>query len=223
MALGNLPYRAKVISKAVDSGGLGRRLTIEIRDADNSLRDTREVSFGAAQSVAEVRAAIDDQVQSVIAQDAGSLDAFLDSLVAGVSAKQWASGDPAYIPDTITLNGTSIRTWTNMPVGLTELPGSRFAVDLSLARQARLSVDCQLAAFAGARLGLQFSTDGGSNWSYLDGGNGPNVLLTTAGVQVSPWVVLVAAARADVLIRVGGVGGNGVVDPQVGVVLLQVR
>ena len=75
---------------------------------------------------------------------------------------------------------------------------------------------------AGAEFRLQYSTDQVS-WNYLDGATGPSVNISTAGLQVSAYISIVNAAKADVYIRLVGVNGDGSRDPEFGKVDLQVR
>ena len=223
MPLGTLPYGPKLKSKVVDGAGTGWVITFDVVDADGSVKfPDRTVNVGMQQEISEIEAQIDTQVRQVQASDSGTVGAFLDSCIATYPRKRWTSGDPAYVPSVLSLN-TAIRTWANMPAALTELPGMRAQLDLTLASQARLTGNVQVAGFAGSSIGLQYSTDGGTTWTYLNGGTGPSISLTSTGSVSSGWVNIAAAAKADVLIRVGGVGGNGVADPQLGLVILQVR
>ena len=80
-----------------------------------------------------------------------------------------------------------------------------------------------IAGAAAAVIGVQFSTDNGVTWSFLDGGTGPNVSIAATGLIASAWTTLTANAKADVRLRFGGQGGNGSTSPQFGLVMLEVR
>ncbi len=70
---------------------------------------------------------------------------------------------------------------------------------------------------------LQYSTDR-TTWAYIDGATGPAVAIdAAANPEVSGWVTLAAGAKADVYIRIVGIGGDGVVDPTFGTIIVQYR
>lgn len=48
-------------------------------------------------------------------------------------------------------------------------------------------------------------------------------LLTASGLQVSAWLSLGAPAKADVWLRAVGINGDGLTDPQIGNIILEVR
>lgn len=125
--------------------------------------------------------------------------------------------------NTITLNGLTIATWTNMPAAITRLGQSIVAFDLTFAQQIRFVINVVVAGVAGARVGAQYSLDGSTNWRFFDGASGPNVLIDTTGPKQSAWIDLELAAKGPVFISVGGQGGNGTVDPQFGLTFLEVR
>lgn len=115
------------------------------------------------------------------------------------------------------LLGGAATAWTNMPAALAELLGAtdrRVQADLSQATQARVTAELVAVAVAAAELRVQYSTDNGTNWAYLDGASGPKVVLgTAAGRKNGAWISLAAPAKADVLLRVIGISGDGVADP----------
>ncbi len=115
--------------------------------------------------------------------------------------------------------------WAAMPAGLTEFLGltiARVKADLSSASQARLSARVTVAGFAGAVLAAQYSTDE-TNWTYCDAVSGPSATITTASTVAGSWVTLDPSANADMFLRLVGSGGNGVVSPQFGAVVLEVK
>jgi hypothetical protein len=116
--------------------------------------------------------------------------------------------------------------WTNMPAAASAqclvlgTVQARYKNDLSGYTEARLVVSIGTAGFAGAKLGVQYSTDTGATWLYLDntpdgpvGSAAPQVSLTATGLVESAWMSLAAGAMADVWLRLIGSDGNGIVDP----------
>ena len=114
-------------------------------------------------------------------------------------------------------------TWTNQPAATTEIFGvasRRTSVSIGSADQARVHAEVSVAGAAGATLGVQYSTDAGVTWIFLDGtADGdlgaitPQVAIGTTGAKISAWMQLTGGARGDVLIRLVGDGGDGVADP----------
>jgi len=102
------------------------------------------------------------------------------------------------------------RTWT-VTAALLEFAASasalsRTQLDLSAKSQARIVAAVDAAADPGEFRG-QYSTDGGSNWDYLDGVTGPTCGIAV-GVNAGAWVDLAIAAKADVLLRVVTINGD---------------
>ncbi len=130
------------------------------------------------------------------------------------------------VPSVVALYGSSV-TITNIAAALTEhsAPRTRVKVDLSKFMQARVTVGVNVVANAGAEVRIQYATDGDTQntWAYLDGTDSPKVSIAALNGRVSPYVNLVAGARADVWIRVVTIGGDGAADPNVGTITLQVR
>jgi hypothetical protein len=137
--------------------------------------------------------------------------------------------------DSITLNGTNgngnASRWTNMPAALTEIfanvtgvnsPSSRVQYDLTNASEARFMVNVNTVGVATSQLRLQYSTDQIS-WNYLDGGTGYALGVNTQGLKVSSWGAITAGALGDVYLRIVGINGDEVADPEFGVIQLQVR
>jgi hypothetical protein len=111
-----------------------------------------------------------------------------------------------------------------MPNAVTELVGSmryRTKIDLGNATQARVVAYVVSAGAAAAQLCAQYSTDQ-VTWVYLDGASGPCASINATGVQVSSFVNLAAAAKADVFLRVVGKSGGGV-SPSFGQIAIQVK
>lgn len=135
------------------------------------------------------------------------------------------SGAPTQIP--FANHAGAFVTWTDMPAAVVEFPGvgnrARTVAVLTAVTQARLVATMNVAGAAGAELRVQYSTDSGGAWNYLDGATGPSVTIDATGLRVGSWVALASGAKADVWLRVVGAGGDNAVDPQFGNVSLQVR
>ena len=88
-----------------------------------------------------------------------------------------------------------------------------------------------LNAEANAKLGVQYSTDGGSNWFGLDNGTADTISTLTAsttgstGFNSHAWATITANGKADVLLRVVGLvsGGAGTGDPDFAGIQIQFR
>jgi hypothetical protein len=118
--------------------------------------------------------------------------------------------------------------WAAMPAALTEFLGltiHRTGANLAAKTQAQLIANVQVAGFAGSGLRVQCSLDNGATWRALDSaaGTGPTVPIGTVGVIKSPVVAIEALVRKDVLLRVVGGGGNAIVSPTFGTIVLRVR
>ena len=118
--------------------------------------------------------------------------------------------------------------WTNMPAALTEFAGAapfraRRLFDLTLYTQARMVASLGVAGAANAELRAQYSTDGGTTWLYLDGADGPKVNISALMVRSGAWVNLATGAKADAQLRIVGINGDGVLDPNFGIIDLQLR
>jgi hypothetical protein len=116
--------------------------------------------------------------------------------------------------------------WTDQPSALTELFGlndRRTRYDLTQFTQARLVANVEVVGNAGATLRAEFATTDGGTYAALDNSTGPNVAIDATGTVGSGYVNLTAAAKADVFLRIVGVGGDGVLDPQLGRIAVQFR
>lgn len=121
----------------------------------------------------------------------------------------------------------SSQVWTSIPAALTEFNANtqgRIKYDLSPFSQARLVVKMMSTQGpTGSELRAQYSTDE-SSWSYLDNSAGPAASITTPNVTTAgSWVGIVAAARADVWLRVIGINGDGATSPSFGNFYIEVR
>jgi len=134
-------------------------------------------------------------------------------------------------------NGVASSADTNSPAAkqewLTGLTTRRQTADLTGRTQARLALQTAVPGFAGSKMSIQYSLDGGTNWVYLDGtadatpigAATPQVAYDTAAgtLTTSSWATIHAAARTEVLLRIVTSGGDGIVDPTVFYLWLEVR
>jgi hypothetical protein len=155
-----------------------------------------------------------------------------------VTAAKVAEGavpNPIYILTPIA--GSTGQPWTNMPQVRTEMFGAstaRMQADLSVATSYRFQVEVLTASTSAntPKLCVQFSTSNGSTWTYLDGTadaaantttSASCVSIASTGMQKTSFLNLTNAAKADVMLRVVGLGGNGAADPAFQITALEVR
>jgi hypothetical protein len=126
----------------------------------------------------------------------------------------------------ITAPGNYI-VWTDMPAAQTEFflarTNMRHQIDLTGASQARITTQLNVAGASGAELRLQYSTDNGSTWNNAAASGNISVSVDAAGQRVGAWASLAAGAKADVLIRLVGINGNGAADPEFGLTTAQFK
>lgn len=136
------------------------------------------------------------------------------------------------------------QVWTNMdaavqPVfGATVGPQFRKRLDLSGFTQARLVVTMgTVSTLANTTLRLQYTTDltGATGWTNIDGAaddaSAPRTIASAVRIDTATtlvpaagaWVNLAAAARGDVLVRVVGQDGDGIIDPTFIAISIQCR
>jgi hypothetical protein len=107
--------------------------------------------------------------------------------------------------------------WSNQPNASTELWGGttqhRRLLDLTNETQYDFVVEVRQAGTAGAVLNLEYTTDltGATGWTSMAGGT---ISLAAVAWVRTGWVSVPAGAKAVVLLRVMGSGGNGAADPQ---------
>jgi len=105
--------------------------------------------------------------------------------------------------------------WPAQPAAVTEFCGGstsyRWRANLTYASAIRLTAQVISAGAASSALRLQYTTDltGATGWDYMDGATGPSVSTAASGVAVSSSVSLATAAKADVLLRLVGINGDG--------------
>jgi hypothetical protein len=99
------------------------------------------------------------------------------------------------------------------PAAVTDPYGANYhtKVDLSFVDQARVVASIlQNVGNLALRLAVQYSLDGATAWTYLDGVDGPYVALTLpVGPKVGAWINVAAGAKADVFLRWVTLNGNG--------------
>lgn len=105
--------------------------------------------------------------------------------------------------------------WPAQPAAVTEFCGAstswRWRANLTNYSTVRLTAQVISAGAASAALRLQYTTDttGATGWDYLDGVSGPSVTVNATGVTVSATVSIATSAKADVLLRLIGINGDG--------------
>lgn len=118
-------------------------------------------------------------------------------------------------------------TLTNMSASLTVFytGGNTFEMptDLTNATQARIFVRVITVGHTTAELRAQFATTFGGSYGYLDAAAGPAANISATGGALSAWVTLDASVKADGFIRVISINGNGIADPVLAEIAVQVR
>ena len=114
-----------------------------------------------------------------------------------------------------------------VPAGVQEFAtgntNRRASANLAGCQWARLIVGGGVNGTAGCEARVQYSTDGGTVWDYLDAVSGPltSIAAITATIVPGAWAPIVAAARRDVLLRLVTINGNAVASPTFVHVLLE--
>ena len=114
-----------------------------------------------------------------------------------------------------------------MPAALTEFNGLtiyRTKYDLTNASQARIVISFPTKTIVPVSpiFAVQYSTNNGTTWAYLDGVSGPSAGYGP-GVQAGAFVAITALAKADVQLRVVASGGDGATTVPIGIVEVQVK
>lgn len=122
--------------------------------------------------------------------------------------------------------GSAAISWA-VPLALTEFNGLtiyRGKHDLTNATQARIVISYPTGVFPAVSptFAVQYSTNSGATWSYLDATAGPNVGYGI-GVQAGAYVTITALAKADVQLRIVGSGGDGATSVPIGLITVQVK
>jgi hypothetical protein len=155
----------------------------------------------------------------------GQFDQLILDLTAAFPGAMTAEND-FDIP--LTVSDGIAQVWTAMPSALTEFRGLtlfRTFANLAGRTQAQLIANVQIAGAAGAGLRIEASLNGGSSFRALDvsPGTGPQVSIAATGTVKSASIALDPLVRKEVLLRVVGGGGNGVLSPAFGLISMRVR
>lgn len=130
------------------------------------------------------------------------------------------------------LSGASPSIWLNIsnlaPTELLGLNIHRIQKDLSGANEIRIvanTTGLSLGLAGSLDITLQYSTNGGASWNYLNSlTSGPGLSISVAGLVSSPWTSIDAAAKQDVQLRLIGQGSGGIVlEAGLGLVMLEIR
>lgn len=125
-------------------------------------------------------------------------------------------------PEKLSLNSVNVAL-TNLAAAETEFAGNahrRVRVTLTDADRCRLTARVSTAGSASSVVKAQYSTNGGeTTWADLT----PAVPLNVVGTVGGAWGNVPAGAKGDVVLRLVTVGGDGVADPVVGSVVLEVQ
>lgn len=124
---------------------------------------------------------------------------------------------------TTILTGLTPSVWVGIngttPTDLLGLDIYRFQMDLSNVREMRVIANVTgltLTSLSSLDIALQYSTDNGTSWNYLNGDSfGPGVSISLNGVITTPWVTIDAQAQQDVQLRIVGTS-NSATGVQVG-------
>lgn len=138
----------------------------------------------------------------------------------GIAGSQGLAGFPQIL---VTLfMDAALSAWTNMPAALTEfrsILNTRTKLDLTSSTQSRVIARVGVAPVANAKIKVQYSTDE-SNWVDLCSVTMP---ATANKTNVGDWTDVPGGAKADVFLRLVGIGGNSTADPTFGLITLGVK
>ena len=119
-----------------------------------------------------------------------------------------------YVPQDIAVTVGTQRTWTLFPAAVTEFLGltqDRFSYTCTFLSDFRIIVEVSNAASAGAKLRLEYSTNGGAAWANAQSSGTTGDVAADAVARVTgTWVALATLAKADVLFRIVGHTGDGI-------------
>lgn len=111
--------------------------------------------------------------------------------------------------------------WAAMPLAVTELYGQtahRAAFDLTNFTQIRFFANVVGAGSTNSKLRVQYSTDSGATWNAIGSISDVEVQINSTGLRTVAFLNLIAGAKADVWLRIAGVGGDGVASPTLGTI-----
>lgn len=139
-----------------------------------------------------------------------------------LAAGTWQSESP--MPFQIPLRMAWLAA-TNMPLAgdeLFPLYPPRVKVDLSKMHLIRMQMNVIAAGTASAIARVRYSTDNITFLSIVATGN-LQVSLAAVGHQNTAWQEIATGAKADVYLQLWGEGGDGVADPAMTSMLVQVK
>ena len=110
----------------------------------------------------------------------------------------------------------------NVPAAVTEQDSSRKEVDLSEFTEVRISVDVE-GVGVDSEIAIQYSSDGGVGWEYMDNISQPTCSLKATGVITSEWIEMHDSAKSDILIKWVTQGGNSSESPVISSIILGAR
>jgi hypothetical protein len=150
-----------------------------------------------------------------------------ETVVLVYNGTSWFEASRPRVPRALTLYGARA-TWTSMPAAATQYLGQVNThvtkLDLTDARQVRLTVMVGTAGTAGAIVYAQHSTDG-SSYSNNTAASGFLSVSLASGATLadSGWMDIASTAQGDVWLRLAGSGGDGVTSPVLGTVVFLYR
>lgn len=170
----------------------------------------------------------------------------ITGLFAGDSVKLTQTDDPTNSKQdlrfdalglSIAMHSGTASSWAAMPAAITVLFGQVYRItqaSLTAMKQVRCIAYITVVGTSTARLVPQYSVDSGTTWKYFDGttvdpgaGNGGGCAINTTGLKVGTWLTLPTPAadeaKADVWVRVAGIGGDGSTAPTIGSVFIQFK
>jgi len=89
--------------------------------------------------------------------------------------------------------------------------------------QARISTIVHDVGYATSSLAVQYSTNDGVDWDFIDGLGAPSLSLASTGNIAGEWISMVSESKSDVVLRWVSQGGNAVASPSIGSIILVVR
>lgn len=97
------------------------------------------------------------------------------------------------------------------PVTIADIsPDGTHAFDATGYREVRLIGEIKIPGPTGCRIALQYSTDEGTTWGYLEGIGGPSFDISIkAGPFRTSWVAVETGAQQDLDLRIVLIGGDG--------------
>jgi len=102
-------------------------------------------------------------------------------------------------------------------------PESRKKMILDNYNEARVSTIIHTEGYISSSLAVQYSTNNGVSWSFVDGSSAPSLSMAVTGNIAGEWVTMVSESKSDVLLRWVTEGGDSIESPSIGSIILTVR